>query len=427
MNTKNLKEIYDNNKSIQILFNQLRDEKSDEIITKIADSLIDLHIKYVDKNYINLNNDLEKRNEFILVLKSMSKSVLFERLNFDIKYCTYNTISEYCKDIIEDAFNAEINFKKSKGFNDITLSEGERNSIKSGIISKVFMMLSRYAESSDIMLSFDIKRTQKGVAGTIYFMRDYKQYYIETDVIYASGEVQRFHARYIVRSTNAPYIDEQIYQSIVKKVTRIEKLYEYIINPNLTNEGGNIKSAKFMIKKYNEDIERLNNLIKNPSLYNKSEFYNITKIYKYGTDDFLCYGIDNPTTYVKMMVEVLGYDYEVALNYYEEIDKKYQQMRDEISDKYDSSKIRDGVQKYSDEDAKQWTLIPQMKMMELSHNVEGAIKVLFTDKNYKKVVKDYEKAIKRAEKEITKYEDKITKNETLIAEKVMEYASLVNE
>lgn len=120
-------------------------------------------------------------------------------------------------------------------------------------VSDLVKALAKFVRKDDKLVSSSISVNRGLIEGTIIILRDGKEYQIDTHSIYASGDIQRLHIRYLVNS-KLPRLAgkseaEKTLNNEIKKMSKVEKLQD------------NINLKEKYIKRIESNIQKIESLL----------------------------------------------------------------------------------------------------------------------------------------------------------------------
>lgn len=120
-------------------------------------------------------------------------------------------------------------------------------------VSDLVKALAKFVKKDDKLVNSSISVNRGLIEGTIIILRDGKEYQIDTHSIYASGDIQRLHIRYLVNS-KLPRLAgkseaEKTLNNEIKKMSKVEKLQD------------NINLKEKYIKRIESNIQKIESLL----------------------------------------------------------------------------------------------------------------------------------------------------------------------
>lgn len=132
-------------------------------------------------------------------------------------------------------------------------------------VSDLVKALAKFIKKDDELVSSNMEVSKGLIEGNIIILRNGEEYQIDTHSIYASGDVQRLHIRYLVNS-KLPRITgkseaEKTLTDEIKKMSKIEKLQ------------ANVNLKENYIKRIESDIEKIESLLLDDIVKDNKEKY----------------------------------------------------------------------------------------------------------------------------------------------------------
>lgn len=162
-------------------------------------------------------------------------------------------------------------------------------------VSDLVKALAKFVKKDDKLVSSTLKVSKGLIEGSIIISRDNEEYTIDTHSIYASGDVQRLHIRYLVNS-KLPRITgkseaEKTLTNEIKKMSKVEKLQ------------ADVDLVEKSIKRTESDIEKLESLSLEDIKKEKKEKYRFNPD-GYVSDDKPGFMHKNEESYIKWITEI---------------------------------------------------------------------------------------------------------------------------
>ena len=155
-------------------------------------------------------------------------------------------------------------------------------------VSDLVKALAKFVRKDDKLVRSTMSVNKGLIDGNIVILRDGEEYQIDTHSIYASGDIQRLHIRYLVNS-KLPRITgkseaEKTLNDEIKKMSKVEKLQ------------ADVKRIEKYIKRIESDIEKIESLLLDDIINDNKERYKFNSD-GYVSDDKPGFMMKNLDTY----------------------------------------------------------------------------------------------------------------------------------